>query len=122
MAMTINLTLVVQMVNFLIAYALLTKLLLKPGYEAVKSDENRGRQLRALIQQSQEKLAERQTYKKNRWQRCQDYFYTNKPVVEIKPLFTLTRQTLARPPSLSADELKELAHTINSKIKKKVLQ
>ena len=64
MAMTINLTLVVQMAHFLIAYVLISKFFLKPGYDAVKSDENRLRQIRSLIEEEQQQVAQKELRKK----------------------------------------------------------
>ena len=122
MAMTPNLTLVVQMVHFLFAYALLTKFLLKPGYEAIKSDENRLHQLRSLISGEKEKLAEKQEYKKKRWQLCQNYFYQNRPDLEAEQQGLRSLKSLEQIVPLTQEELLAKSQEISDKLKSKVLQ
>lgn len=120
--MTINLTIVVQMAHFLIAYFLITKFLLRPGYEAVKSDENRLRQLRALMISEQEKLAEKQEYKRRRWQVCQNYFYQNRPNIEPEEFRIKTLKALEPLPEMSSSELLSKAKEITSKLYEKVIK
>lgn len=122
MAMTVNLTLLVQMINFLIAYFLITKFLLRPGYEAVKSDENRLHQLRTAMVIEQDKLAEKQEYKKRRWQLCQSYFYQNRPHVEPEDFRMKMLKTLEPLPEMSEAHLAAKAKEINAHLYEKIMQ
>ena len=121
MALTLNLTLVVQMAHFFIAYLLIAKFFLSPGYEAVKSDDDRIRQLTALIVDEQEKLAEKQEYKRSRWQQCQNYFYQNRPELETEVFGVKSFKTIERAPALSPHDLEVKAGEISAALKKKVL-
>ncbi len=119
--MTLNLTLLVQMAHFLIAYLLIAKFLLRPGYEAVKSDAERLHQLTSLIVGEQEKLAERQEYKRRRWQICQNYFYQNRPELDTHEYGLKSFDVLEQAPAMTKEELDAKAVEISHKLKKKVL-
>lgn len=121
MELAINLTLIVQIVHFLIAYVLISKFFLKPGYDAVKSDENRLRQIRSLIEEEQQQVAAKELKKRSRWQACQQYFYKNRPVVETQRagLVPLVQQGPYSEPSQK--ELKELAHEVSMSLKEKMI-
>lgn len=121
MAMTINLTLVVQMAHFLIAYVLISKFFLKPGYDAVKSDENRLRQIRSLIEEEQQQVAQKELEKRSRWQQCQHYFYKNRPVVQTDRVGLVPLGNQVPFPEPSEKELKELAHEVSVHLKEKML-
>jgi hypothetical protein len=121
MAMNLNLTLVVQMVHFMLAYVFLAKFLLKPGYDAVKSDAERVRQLTALIVGEQEKLAEKQEYQRRRWQVCQNYFHQNRPDLETQEFGVKSFKLIEPLPTMTTNELEAKALEIGSKLKKKVL-
>ncbi len=122
MAMTLNLTLVVQIAHFLIAYALLSRFFLRPGYRAVKSDENRLRQLRAAIITEQKRLAEKQEYKRNAWVHCQHYFYQHRPVFEVEKRGVQSTQALEPLPEITQQELETLAAALSGAVKKQVLR
>lgn len=81
MAMNLNLTLVVQMAHFFFAYWLISRFLIKPGYNAIKIDEERLRQLTYVINTEQKALDAIKTHKKDRWQQCQFYFARKKPII-----------------------------------------
>lgn len=85
MALALNLTLIVQMVHFIGAYMLITRYLLKPGYEAVKADEESLHQLRTSIVHEQEKIAQGSLHKYEQWRLCQQKFMVNRPSLEKEP-------------------------------------
>lgn len=121
MAMTINLTLAVQIVNFLIAYFLLSRFLFRPGYESIKSDENRLHQLRSSIAREQENLAQKQEYKRKRWQHCQNYFRQQRPVLESEVHGIVSTQSITPLPALGKKEIEIIASDVAKKIEKQVL-
>lgn len=82
MALVINLTLAIQVINFLVAYVLITRLFLKPGYRALQADADRLRQLRGVLVHEQDILAQKELYKEGRWRSCQNYFSANRPIVQ----------------------------------------
>lgn len=120
--MTINLTLVVQMINFLMAYYFISKVLLRPAYEAIKSDENKTRQLHGLIEAEQERLDEKNDYKKRRWQMCQNYFYKNKPSLEQEEIAVTSVKSLEAAPEMTMSESIAEAKVISERLREKVLQ
>lgn len=106
MALVINLTLAVQVINFLVAYVLITRLFLKPGYRALQADQDRMRQLRGLLVQEQDILAQKELSKEERWRSCQNYFSANRPAVQevvggmkstdaVEPLHDISQTQLA---------------------------
>lgn len=120
MDMSINLTLVVQVVNFLIAYVIVSHFFLKPGYKAVRLDEDRLRHIKSQITAREELIAHKQEHKHARWALFQDYFYRQKPDLheELKlahsfkdgmAILPLTKQELSR-------MSKEIAKHIKGKI------
>ncbi len=120
MGMSINLTLLVQIVHFMLAYVIITRLFLRPGYAAVKSDLNRVRQLRNRIVARQELIAHKQTYKRTRWELFQDYFYKQKPEISKELLVSYPQKEIMYKP-LTQEELSSLSDEISTAIKKKVL-
>lgn len=121
MQMAINLTLLVQIVHFIIAYILITRFLLRSGYKAVKSDANRDRQLKSRIVARQELIAHKQMYKKSRWELFQDYFSKQKPQIS-KPVWVSHPAKIDEElPELSPKELDALSDQIAAAIKKKVV-
>ena len=122
MAMTLNLTLVVQLAHFFIAYALLSRFFLRPGYRAVKSDENRLRQLRAAIITEQKRLAKKQEYKRNAWVHCQNYFYQHRPVFEVEKRGVQSTQALEPLPEITQQERETMAAALSGVVKKQVLR
>jgi hypothetical protein len=121
MAMNINLTLVVQIIHFLGASFVIKRFLLRPGYEAIKADEDRLRQIRGLIAAQQSVIAQRQEHKRQRWTICQNYFSQNRPILEKEqPLFG-PRKVLTALSTPSAEELEQLAQGMVPQLQKKVL-
>ncbi len=121
MTMQINLTIVVQMIHFLFAYLILSKFFLRPGYDALKEDDERLHNLRSVLIQEQEILAQKKEYKRSRWQICQNYFYKHRPVFETE---ILGLQFIKPIESVSIDKhtVKTYAEEISTKLWQKVLQ
>jgi hypothetical protein len=112
MDMTPNLTLLVQIVHFFIAYAIISRFLLRPGYQVVTSEVNRQKHLKSRIVARQELIAHKQRYMRARWELFQDYFRKQKPefVPVIRPL--RTHEEHIEIPSLSEKDLELLSTEI----------
>ncbi len=121
MDLTVNLTLLVQIGNFLLAYLLISKLFLRPGYAVVSSDTNKERQLNNSIVARQELIAHKQLYKADRWKLFQDHFHKQKPALseELTLVHPLDEVDL---PRLTADQLAQLSKEISQTVKPLVLK
>ena len=121
MDLTVNLTLLVQIANFLVAYLLISKLFLRPGYEAVSLENNEQRHVKNTIVARQELIVHKQLYKADRWKLFQDHFHKQKPLVpdELKLVHPLDEVDL---PVLTADQLAQLSKEISQTIKPLVLE
>jgi F0F1-type ATP synthase membrane subunit b/b' len=120
MAMTINLTLVVQMIHFLIAAFFITQFLLKPGYDALKVDEDRLRQLRALISAQQMQVAQKEEHKNQRLTVFKNSVAQQRPTIEHEST-ALPVTVLKSAPSRTESELHNLTREVSEKLKKQVL-
>lgn len=116
MDLSVNLTLVVQVANFLVAYILINKIFLRHGYASVKADRDRERQLKSNIVARQELIAHKQLYKADRWKLFQDYFYKQKPA-DVREYAAPEPVKEREVTSLSADQLAQLSKEISRAIK-----
>ncbi len=121
MEMMPNLTILVQMINFLGAYVIITRFLLRPGYRVVKSDDNKVRQIKSQIIARQELIAHKQEYKRSRWNLFQDYFLKHKPhMIQQVTIAHPRKKGVIVQPRFSKDELGSLSQNITDAIKDKV--
>jgi len=85
--MNINATLIIQAVNFFIAYGIMRTFLLKPAVQVIQDEQDQQAKLNTIIRQQEQSITikggERQKY----WQACRDYFKDNKPFVDRALLF-----------------------------------
>jgi hypothetical protein len=120
MALSINLTVVVQMVHFFIAYYLLNYFFLKPGYKIVAAEAYRSKQLKSRIIARQELIAHKQSYKVSRWKLFADFFAKQKP--QMGPEYAPSSTSLPRmsTPEIPQKELMAVAKTIADALASKV--
>lgn len=121
MVMQLNLTLLVQMLHFLFAYFLISKFLLKPGYDVIKADENRLHQVRSLLVTEQEVVAQKQEYKRQRWQMCQNYFYQHRPIFEQDIQGITSFKSVEKPTEIEQKNLEKVGDEISGKLKETML-
>jgi hypothetical protein len=121
MVLSVNLTLLVQIGNFIIAYFLIDRLLLRPGYEAVRADMNKQQKLKGTIVARQELIAHKQVFKADRWKLFRDHFHKQAPSLskEIKLVHPLERAEL---PQLTVEQLAKLSKEISDSIKPMVIR
>lgn len=79
--MNINATLIVQAVNFFIAYLLFRFILLKPAYYAIEQEQAYHESLQEQVEQGQEQFYEKQKQQKKQWLRVHQFYQKNKPIV-----------------------------------------
>lgn len=121
--MNINFTLVVQAINFFVAYKLIRTLLLRPAVDAIESDQLvRENQINAI------EMEERVITKKNdainkQWQTCQDHFALCMPPPTSALYYRGRRILFIMPkiPTVSIDHIRHLttdvAHAIVKEVK-----
>ena len=121
MGITINLTLLVQMAHFLCAYIIITRLFLRPGYQAVVEDNQRFNHIRSRVVAHQELIAHKQAHKRTRWRLFQDYFHKQKPpltqtytAVAIQPFFKHESLTATERDALTKQIVSELDQKVRS--------
>lgn len=116
----VNLTLVIQAVNFFFAYLILKYLLLKPAVQAVAAEDAHQQELVVQVQQNHQRIDQKKEEIKQRWYDCQQEFAHHAPrAVEDEHRVQLPLRTL---PKLHIDE-KELtaqARHIEDELVKKV--
>lgn len=120
MTLSINLTLVVQMVHFIIAYLMINYLFLKPGYKVVAADLYRVKQITSRIVARQELIAHKRAYKQTRWKLFRDYFYKQKPQFH-KDYETEFPHVHEKLPELTVQEREQLVSDVSAALRKKVL-
>lgn len=123
MALSINLTLVVQMIHFFIAYYLINYLFLRPGYKVVASSMHRIKQIKSRIVARQELIAHKQNYKNTRWELFKDFFFKQKPHLPREYNVPASTTSLIKKsiPEPSVGELEKEARAIADLLSKKVL-
>jgi hypothetical protein len=118
--MNINLTLVVQLVHFLIAYWIIRALLVRPTVGAVSIEREEHAHLKNALEIGKRIVAEREREKVRRWEQCQALFAKSIPGIKQKGIFRfepLEMKPLAIP---SQKELNTYAHDIEQIIVQKV--
>ena len=116
-----NLTLLFQIGNFLISYAVITKLFLKPAYQALVAEDSYRSDLKDLVIDEQHKLDQQRAYKESQWKICQLYFKEHRPHVNQSYISLLAESyTIKRMPSLTKQEVamsaQELARSLQDKV------
>ena len=79
---SVNFTLVVQAINFLIAYIMIRKLFLRPVIEAIHEDKRHYGQHVEMIEVQRERVRVKNTEIEDRWKECQHEFKEHEPDVD----------------------------------------
>jgi ribosomal protein S7 len=114
---TVNITLFVQILHFLIAYLLISRLVLKPGLVLVRREQQDKEQALHQVAVEQAVAAQKQETKHQRWQLCQDYFSEHKPSLQVKFMHISGVTRKLQPDVVSEQQINELAHTIITALK-----
>ncbi|MBA2307605.1 hypothetical protein H0W26_05740 [Candidatus Dependentiae bacterium] len=121
MALALNLTLVVQMLHFIGAYLFISRYLLKPGYEAVKEDDERNHHIRTNIIHQQKNIAERSLRKYEQWNECQEGFMLNRPLLERAIPRIDLKEEYMQPLEPSLEDIQRAVREVSEAVKEQVL-
>ncbi len=77
--MNVNATLIVQAVNFLIAYLLFRFILLKPAYRAITEEEQHKMELEHLVVRDRLSLEEKKHEQREQWLACKHHCEEHMP-------------------------------------------
>ena len=80
--MVINLTLVVQMVHFAIAYYVLKIIFLQPAVAAIHKQDDHDAHLRAVLSAQRKKLAEQEEGQRLQWRYLKRLLQAEKPTID----------------------------------------
>lgn len=79
--MTINFTLFLQIINFFIAYLIITKILLKPAIHVIREDKSIEDEILNDIKDKELEITNKEFLKKTLWNRSLEYFQKEKPII-----------------------------------------
>lgn len=117
--MDINLTLVIQSVNFFIAYGIIRKFLLEPAVQVIKKEQAQQEKLNVVIRQQEEHMVLRGNERQKYWQACREYFRDHRPFIEQSSLLIKELPEISLPtvPAKLIDQLiKETQDALVKKI------
>lgn len=120
--MMINITLIIQIVNFLIAYTFLRFLFFKPAYTVIKIEQQEQDAFHNILVQQNAIIARKELELQERWCECQEYFLRNTPPVKMVELFVFKHITpsVEKPVSLAPQMINELVDNIQKILIEKV--
>jgi F0F1-type ATP synthase membrane subunit b/b' len=78
--MNINITVLVQMINFGIAYLVLRYFLFTPAIECVEQKNVEKNSILSMIEQLRQSLDIQKKARQQQWHECQEYFKQHRPV------------------------------------------
>lgn len=117
--MTINITLFIQVVNFFIAYFIISKILLVPGVKIIKNEEQIEANIHSLILKEQFKIEQAISQKKSIELQNLESFSSIKPDIEYVSLEKFSWPTIKLVP-IPNDLLKSISHDLSDYLVKKV--
>lgn len=118
--MNINLTLVVQLAHFLVAYWIIRALLVKPAVGAVTVEREEHAHLKNALEIGKRIVAEREREKIRRWEQCQQLFAKSIPGRKQKGVFQFEPVEIKQLAVTCQQELDTYAHDIEQMIVQKV--
>lgn len=120
MALAINLTLVVQIGHFIIAYVLMRTFFLKPGYALVKQELDEKARLQQSLIDQETVVADTQLVKSERWRTCQTYFSEHKPAILEPSSQIVSSAGIELVVPLSAQELQKMTDEVAALLEKRI--
>ena len=119
--MTINFTLVVQAANFLFAYLMIRKLLLKPAYDCICQDDAVYEQACAKVAQQKEQVKRQDERIKERWRAYQQAFLDHEPpVARAQEVEVAVIPGIPSLPPIDEKQVHRLAHETTQQLIEKV--
>ncbi len=84
--MNINVTMVIQAINFFIAYWVMRIFLFKPALQVIQGEQIQQTRLNTIIRQQEQSITIKEDERQKHWQACRDYFRDNKPFIDLRKL------------------------------------
>lgn len=119
--MNLNITLVVQAINFVIAYHIITKILLKPAVKRIIQEKAEDKALEDRITAEVSQRDAYLAYKNERWQECQRYFKHHIPTLVRNNNYKNYQSFSILEPAFNDKELEKAAHMIAKDLKNKII-
>ena len=121
MNISLNLTLLVQIINFLIAYFFLTRFLLKPALNLFQEDLSKRTSLKNNVIKIQDKVLRKEEHKALEWKKYQEYFKNHMPKIVYDQNLKLDALSIERVDKLKYEDLEKMASDISLILKSKVI-
>ena len=83
--MQINITLIIQALNFFITYVLVNYLFLKPAFNALENDEHITKKLSGMVLSRRATIDEIVRHQQERWDVCKEKIAETIPQIVIQP-------------------------------------
>lgn len=115
----VNLTLLVQAVNFFLAYLILKYFLLKPAIAAINAEDGIENHLVSLVHQNHQRISNKQHEIQRKWHECQKSFAQFTPILITESLIKKTTPALLIH-GINKHDVNVRAHEIEDKLIKKV--
>lgn len=121
MNISLNLTLLVQIINFLIAYFFLTRFLLKPALNLFQEDLSKRTSLKNNVIKIQDKVLRKEEHKALEWKKYQEYFKNHMPKIVYDQNLKLDALSIEKVDKLKYEDLEKMASDISLILKSKVI-
>ena len=107
---SLNATLIVQVINFGLAYIILRFLVFQPALNLILSQRRATQELQETIAHKKEKLEQQNIVRDEQWVACRNFFAQNRPPIEHPDRFVFRSITPSiERSSLSTDSVDSLA-------------
>lgn len=111
--MNINLTIVVQALNFFLAYMVMKKLLLKPAVEEIELDDQVRVSIDEAIRSHEISISTKEQEISKQWATCQRHFALYTPFLDdLRYVPRVKEDLIIEVMPLSKDRMQELTHKV----------
>ncbi len=118
--MTINATILLQALNFFIAYILLRELLLKPAIQLLDLQQATRDGVRKTIEQYEAVIDRKKRQKQEQWMATRDHVARNMPVIQPEVMVTRVAVRPVAMPEVSPQEIDTLTCDVTNELVKQV--
>jgi hypothetical protein len=114
--MNINATIILQAINFGIAYLIFRFILLKPAYAAIVADNKKKAQLESLVADGKQAIERKQQQIAQQWQASYLFFKQHTPEQAPSLMVHRTPITLAPVVEPTTQQIVQMRHTLSDAI------
>lgn len=115
----INFTLVIQALNFLIAFFIIKYFFFKNAVYHIHAEDTLQESLVSAVQEHQMAVGSKEQEIGSHWQAMRAYFAKNIPSLKVSPLFALKKPSIVIP-EFEQSAIKDAAHSLAAQLIKKV--